>query len=66
MGISDEDQKKLFQPFFRGSNIENIPGTGLGLSILQMSVQLHKGRISFESGIGKGTGFKITIPENIE
>lgn len=66
LGISDEDQKKLFQPFFRGGNIENIPGTGLGLSILQRSVQLHKGRISFGSEIGRGTSFVITIPEIIE
>ena len=63
IGISDEDQEKLFQPFFRGRNIENIPGTGLGLSILLRAVQLHKGDISFNSEIGKGTNFIIKLPE---
>ncbi len=62
LGIDEEDQKKLFQPFFRGANISNISGTGLGLSILQRAVDLHKGKISFTSKIGEGTTFKILIP----
>ena len=35
IGISEKDQKGLFEPFHRGSNIQNIPGTGLGLSIVK-------------------------------
>jgi PAS domain S-box-containing protein len=62
IGISEEDQKKLFQPFIRGTNIENIPGTGLGLAILQRAVSLHKGKISFNSELGKGTKFIILLP----
>ncbi|HVO74387.1 MAG TPA: PAS domain S-box protein [Ignavibacteriaceae bacterium] len=64
IGIPDEDQKRLFQPFLRGTNIENIPGTGLGLTILERAVNLHKGKISFESQVGKGTKFTITIPDS--
>ncbi len=62
IGISEEDQKKLFQPFFRGTNIENISGTGLGLSILQRAVQLHNGTIELHSSLNKGTTVKVNIP----
>jgi PAS domain S-box-containing protein len=62
LGISEEDQKKLFQPFFRGSNIETIPGTGLGLSIMQRGITLHKGTFSFKSKLNEGTTFNINIP----
>ena len=66
IGISDEDQKKLFEPFFRGSNIENISGTGLGLSITQRAVHLHKGNIKFNSKVNEGTVFRINIPLETE
>jgi hypothetical protein len=62
IGISEEDQQNLFQPFFRGTNISNIPGTGLGLSILKKAVELHKGKLEFWSKINVGSRFKITIP----
>jgi signal transduction histidine kinase len=62
IGISEDDQKHLFHPFYRGKNIENIPGTGLGLSIVQKAVEMHNGKIFFESTEGKGTTFTIFIP----
>ncbi|MFZ0452587.1 MAG: PAS domain S-box protein [Ignavibacteriaceae bacterium] len=62
IGISEEDQTQLFQPFFRGSNIENINGTGLGLSITQRAVNLHNGTLILESKLNKGTTFQINIP----
>ncbi len=62
IGISREDQQNLFEPFFRGANISNIPGTGLGLSILKKAVELHKGKLEFYSEINSGTTFKISIP----
>ncbi len=62
IGIPESDKEKLFQPFFRGRNIENISGTGLGLSILQQAVQLHNGRIEFESIQNQGTTFRIFLP----
>jgi|GEM_PF-2043386 len=62
MGISEDDQNHLFHPFYRGKNIENIPGTGLGLSIVQKAVEMHNGKVFFESSVGKGTTFTIFIP----
>ena len=61
IGISKEDQKHLYQRFFRGSNATNIPGTGLGLNIVARYVELLKGIIECESELEKGTEFKITI-----
>ncbi len=61
-GIPENDRSTLFEPFHRGSNVENIIGTGLGLSITQKSVELHKGNIDFESEVGSGTKFKVVLP----
>lgn len=64
MGISSEDQKKLFQKFFRVKNEETqaITGTGLGLWITTQIVKAMKGTISVESIKGKGTDFIVTFP----
>jgi signal transduction histidine kinase len=61
-GIPLADQKRLFQAFHRGSNVEQIPGTGLGLLIVQRCVGLHGGEIQFESVEGKGTTFTVRLP----
>lgn len=61
-GIPEADQKRLFQAFQRGSNVEQIPGTGLGLLIVQRCVELHGGRIDFESVEGQGTTFIVRLP----
>ena len=62
IGISKEDQEKLFGRFFRASNVGSIPGTGLGLSIVKAIIERHDGRIAIESEIDRGTTFRITIP----
>ncbi len=62
MGISSEDQKRLFEPFCRGENVGNIPGTGLGLVVVKKCVNLHGGSINFQSELGIGTTFKVMIP----
>jgi signal transduction histidine kinase len=59
IGISIEDQKHLFQRFFRGHNVSHIQGTGLGLNIVAKYVELMNGSIEFESIEGKGTTFTI-------
>src|SRR5690606_21149926 len=41
IGIPEEDQKRLFEAFHRGHNVEHIAGTGLGLAIVKQSVELH-------------------------
>lgn len=55
IGIPKEDQKNLFEPFFRANNTGNIPGTGLGLNIVRRYVNLMGGRVGFESAQNKGT-----------
>ena len=61
LGIPKEDQKHLFERFFRGTNVTNIEGTGLGLHIVAKYVELMKGHISMKSDTGKGTEFIITF-----
>jgi signal transduction histidine kinase len=62
IGIPKEDIKRLFEPFYRGENVQNISGTGLGLSVLKKAIELHKGKIEVESEIGKGSSFKVILP----
>ena len=63
IGISDEDQKKIFQQYFRTDTAKEMAsGTGLGLSITKSLVELQGGRIWFESAFGTGTTFHFTIP----
>src|SRR6185295_9598328 len=61
-GIPAADQKRLFQAFHRGSNVQQIPGTGLGLLIVQRCIELHSGEIEFESSENLGTTFTVTLP----
>jgi signal transduction histidine kinase len=64
IGISAEDQDRLFGEFFRSTNPEalRIPGTGLGLSIVQRIVDRHGGRIELDSRLGAGTTFTVVLP----
>lgn len=62
IGIPEKDQERLFEPFFRAGNIENIQGHGLGLSIVKKAVEMHNGEITFESNENKGTKFIVKIP----
>ncbi|WP_375501785.1 scytonemin biosynthesis sensor histidine kinase [uncultured Nostoc sp.] len=62
IGISVADQQRIFEPFYRGSNIDHIPGTGLGLSILKTLVDLHHGQVSVESQLNAGTTFTVMLP----
>lgn len=67
-GIPPDDLPKVFQDFFRGSNVES-KGTGLGLSICRRIVEAHGGRIWAESPrpkIGKGSRFCFTIPRKVK
>jgi two-component system sensor kinase FixL len=61
IGIPEQDQKHLFQPFFRANNIGNIPGTGLGLNIVRRYVSLMDGVLHFESVINKETTFRLSF-----
>lgn len=63
IGIPKEDQKHLFDRFFRASNAGQVQGTGLGLNIVKRYVDLIEGQISFSSEYQNGTTFTITIPQ---
>lgn len=62
IGIPQSSQATLFDSFVRGSNVGTISGTGLGLAIVNRSVDMHKGTITCDSEVGKGTAFTVTIP----
>jgi signal transduction histidine kinase len=62
IGIPPEEQKRLFQPFHRASNVDRIPGNGLGLAIVKKCVEAHEGQISVQSDVGVGTKFMVTLP----
>jgi PAS domain S-box-containing protein len=62
IGIPKEDQRHMFERFFRASNAGNVQGTGLGLNIVKRYVDLLSGSISFDSEYQKGSDFKVMIP----
>jgi len=66
IGIRKQDQKKVFDQFYRVStgNVHDVKGFGLGLSYVKKIVEEHSGSIELESELKKGTKFKIFIPNN--
>jgi two-component system NtrC family sensor kinase len=63
VGISEENMKKIFTPFFTTKPIGK--GTGLGLAIIYGIVKMHRGQIGVKSEVGKGTTFTITLQEKL-
>lgn len=61
IGIPDEDQVNLFEPFFRAHNTGNIPGTGLGLNIVKRYISLMEGELEYWSALNKGTMVKMVF-----
>ena len=64
MGISEEDQARLFERFFKAdkSRTRSNGGSGLGLSIAKKIVDLHKGTIEVKSNVGAGTIITVSLP----
>lgn len=64
VGISQEDLKNIFEPFYRGiaGTASGNRGAGLGLTICRRIVEAHEGRIWVESTPGRGTTFYFTLP----
>ncbi|HEX2906053.1 MAG TPA: PAS domain S-box protein [Phototrophicaceae bacterium] len=63
LGIPEADQSRLFEPYFRASNVRDINGTGIGLKIIKDAVDLHGGQIEVLSREGEGTTFIIYLPQ---
>ncbi len=66
MGISKEDQRYIFDKFFRANKgeIHNTKGTGLGLSLVKHIMDAHNGTITVKSELGKGSKFKLQLPRS--
>lgn len=64
IGISEEDQKHLFERFFRGGNATVIQGTGLGLHLVDRYMRVLGGKVEIKSELNKGTELSIRFPLN--
>ena len=65
IGISEEDQKRLFTPFERMENAHQISGTGLGLNISKRLIELMDGTIKVSSKVNEGTRISVTLPSDV-
>lgn len=62
IGISEADLQKVFEPFFRASNVKEYRGSGIGLQLVNQIIKNHNGTIKLSSQIGKGTSVNIVLP----
>jgi signal transduction histidine kinase len=64
IGIAPEDQRRLFERFYRAENAveRQVPGTGLGLYISRAIAEAHEGRLTVRSEVGRGSTFRLELP----
>jgi signal transduction histidine kinase len=64
IGIDPQEQRRIFDKFYRVPSPENerIVGTGLGLALVSHIVEAHEGRLEIDSTLGKGSAFSIYLP----
>lgn len=65
LGIPADEQKRIFEKFYRASNVtrRNLPGIGLGLSYVKMIIEAHGGTVGVTSSSERGTQFTLTLPQ---
>lgn len=63
IGMTEQQQARCFERFYRADVSGNIPGTGLGLCIVKEIMELHGGRIDLQSTLGQGTTVTVWLPE---
>lgn len=66
LGIPAQDQPRLFDRFFRATNVTGIAGTGIGLNLVKRLVELHGGTLTFYSAEGEGSTFTVRLPVKTE
>lgn len=64
IGIPPSDLPRMFESFYRATNVGNIQGTGLGLAIVKKCVDVHNGKIAMTSVVGVETTFTVSLPLN--
>lgn len=64
IGISEKDQEKIFDRFYRTKAVKNESGVGIGLSLVKELVALYNGKITLQSELGKGSSFKVDLKFN--
>lgn len=64
-GIPLEEQQRLFEPFFRASNVGHEEGTGLGLSVVKSCVEQHQGQVAALSRPQRGSLFVVKLPRYV-
>ncbi len=62
IGMSSEDQERMYEEFFRADNGVRVEGTGMGLPLVQSIVMYYEGEIECRSALGKGTTFTVLLP----
>jgi signal transduction histidine kinase len=62
IGIPEQEQHRLFESFYRGSNVGNVSGTGLGLVIVKRCIDALQGEIEIDSTVNIGTTIVVKLP----
>ncbi|BDB12214.1 sensor histidine kinase [Thermus thermophilus] len=61
-GIPEEEQDKVFEPFYRASTRGEVEGTGLGLALVKRVLEAHGGEVRLRSRLGRGSTFLLLLP----
>ncbi|MDB5241019.1 MAG: histidine kinase [Spirosoma sp.] len=61
-GITETDAAHIYDPLYRGGNVEGVPGYGIGLAVTQKIIELQQGTLQITSTVNQGTSVTITLP----